>query len=89
MAKIPSGANGVNNYAKSEPRQSVSAQSKGLGAPIKTTVIAASATHAGHGQVNPGSTKGNTSVPAYASNITAVKHGATATQLGKKETGHP
>ena len=88
MTKVPGGLSGVNNYNTSEPRKNVSAQSKNLGAPIKRTVMPAAATHAGHGQVNPGSTKGSTSVPSYNKGLATEGHGATATQLGKKETGH-
>ena len=86
--KVPGGLTGINNYATSEPRVNTSAQSNNLGAPIKTTVMPAQATFAGHGQVNPGSKKGNSApVGNYAPGLTSVVHKATATQAGKTETG--
>ena len=87
MAKVPHGAIGVNNFAKSEPRSNVSSQSKNLGAPIKSTVMPAAATHAGHGQVNPGSSKGNTSIPALNYGLATEGIGKSATQAGPKMAG--
>lgn len=88
MANVPSGISGVNNYSASEPRTNTSAQSSNLGAPIKTTVMPAQATFAGHGQVNPGSKKGNSApVGNYAPGLTSVQHKAVAIQSGAKETG--
>ena len=88
--KAPSGRSGVNNYGAQSPVKNIGTPQHGVGGEIKTTRIAPAATHAGHGQVNPGS-----KVQGYpnasgggAGYQPATKHAANATQMGKKETSN-
>ena len=83
-------SSGVNNASSSGPRRNIGGPQAGVGGGVTTTRVAASATYAGHHQVNPGAKPGSgVSTPAQQNSGPQVKHAATATQVGRKETGHP
>lgn len=85
--KLPK-ISGANNYGAQSPIKDIGQIAQGNGGVIKTTRVPASATYAGHGQVNPGSSKGNVGSPSLQTGTPAVKHSAQATQVGKKETSN-
>jgi hypothetical protein len=79
---------GINNYGGSGPRQNIGQPQPGVGGgQIKTTRVAASATYAGHHQVNPGAKPGSgVSTPTQQNSGPQTKVASASTILGRKET---
>lgn len=82
---------GVNNGypGSSGPRQNIGQSQAGVGGSPKTTRVAASATYAGHHQVNPGAKPGSgVTTPAQQNSGPQTKVAASSTLLGRKETAN-